>query len=60
MVNAVMATDMGTHFTKLGSFKSSILGEGFDPTQEDNKKICADWLFHVADISNASKPFEIY
>ena len=59
MVNAVLATDMASHFNKLGNFKSQVLSETFDATTEDNQKLCCEWLFHLADISNSSKPFEI-
>lgn len=59
MVNAVLATDMASHFNKLGRFKSQVLSESFVATNEDNKTLCCEWLFHLADISNSSKPFEI-
>ena len=58
MVAAVLATDMANHFTKIGSFKSLVLAESFAPHEEDNKKQCCEWMFHLADISNSSKPFE--
>lgn len=59
MVNAVLATDMASHFNKLGNFKSQVLSESFDATNDDNKRLCCEWLFHLADISNSAKPFEV-
>lgn len=59
MIGAILATDMSNHLSKLAVFKSKILSNDFDAKSTDNKKICAEWIFHLADISNSSKPFKI-
>ena len=59
MVSAIMATDMSHHFTKLGAMKSALQSDDFDPTEEKSKIQCCDWVFHLADISNSSKPFAL-
>ena len=59
MVSAILATDMSSHFTKLGAIKSQLQSDGFDATEEKNKMQCCDWMFHLADISNPAKPFAV-
>ena len=59
MIGAILATDMSNHFNKLGVFKGKILSDDFDPKLEENKKICAEFLFHLADISNSTKSFDL-
>ena len=59
MVGAILATDMAEHFKKLGGFKTAVLDENFDGSTDDNKLLVCEFLFHVADISNSSKPFEL-
>ena len=50
---------MSQHFNKLAVFKGKMLSNDFDPKSPENKKICAEFLFHLADISNSTKPFDI-
>ena len=59
MIGAILATDMSEHFAKFGQFKGKVLDLDFDPETADNKKMLCEFLFHVSDISNATKPYEI-
>jgi hypothetical protein len=58
MINCILATDMAKHFSELGKFKSRIGAEDFDPAGTD-KEICMNMVFHLADISNPAKRFDI-
>ena len=59
MIGAILSTDMSEHFAKFGFFKGKVLDPEFDPSNSENKKTICEMLFHLADISNATKPFEI-
>lgn len=59
MVSAILATDMSKHFEELGAIKSKLQSDDFDATEEKNKMQCCNWMFHLADISNPTKPFAI-
>ena len=59
MIGAILATDMSLHFNKLNEFKEKVLTDTFDPATETNKIFCCDFMFHLADISNPTKTFEI-
>lgn len=59
MIGAILATDMSEHFAKFGQFKGKVLDQDFDPAEADNKKMICEMIFHLCDISNATKPFEI-
>ena len=59
MIGAILATDMSEHFAKFGQFKGKVLDQDFDPSEGDNKKMICEMIFHLSDISNATKPFEI-
>lgn len=59
MIGAILATDMSEHFSKFGEFKGKVLATDFDATAVQNKKLIHEMLFHLCDISNAAKPFEI-
>lgn len=59
MIGAILATDMSNHFNKLSVFKGKILSDDFDAKLEENKKICSEFIFHLADISNSTKSFEL-
>jgi hypothetical protein len=58
MIGSVLGTDMAKHFGELGKFKSRIAAEDFDATGQD-KEITLHMLFHLADISNSTKPWDI-
>lgn len=59
MIGAILSTDMSNHFTKFGQFKGKVLDPEFDVTNAENKIQVCEMMFHLADISNATKPFEI-
>ena len=59
MIGAILATDMSEHFAKFGQFKGKVLDPDFDPETADNKKMLCEFLFHLSDISNATKPYDI-
>lgn len=59
MISAVLATDMSKHFREVSVFKSKLSQPDFKPTDGPDKKFVADMLFHLADISNPSKPWDI-
>lgn len=58
MIDCVLSTDMAKHFAELGKFKSRVGAEDFDVKAGD-KEICLHMLFHLADISNATKPWDV-
>jgi hypothetical protein len=59
MIDAILATDMSHHFAKFGIFKGKILSEDLDPKAPSEKHILCQELFHLADISNSTKQFDI-
>lgn len=59
MIGAILSTDMSEHFTKFAQFKGKVLDTEFDLTTPENKKFVCEMMFHLSDISNATKPFEI-
>ena len=59
MIDAILATDMSHHFAKFGIFKGKVLSEDLDPKSADEKHILCQELFHLADISNSTKQFDI-
>lgn len=49
---------MSKHFAELGKFKTRLGASDFDPKGSDkDSSLCM--LFHLADISNGCKPFEV-
>lgn len=58
MIGCILATDMAKHFADQGKFKSRIGAEDFDPTTTD-KDLTMHMVFHLADISNPAKKFDI-
>ena len=59
IIGAILATDMSHHFNKLSVFKGKIVSDDFDAKLEENKKICSEFIFHLADISNSTKSFDL-
>jgi hypothetical protein len=49
---------MSKHFSELGKFKTRIISQDFDPKSTD-KDLTISMLFHLADISNTTKPWDI-
>ena len=58
MISLVLATDMSKHFSELGKLKARLASADFDPKTVD-KDITRTTMFHLADISNGTKPWEI-
>jgi hypothetical protein len=57
MISAILGTDMSKHFAELGKFKSRLADPEFNPAAQD-KDLTLTMMFHLADISNATKPWE--
>ena len=57
-LHAILATDMASHFIELGQFKSKISLDDFDASGNDKVSTCS-FLFHLADISNATKHWDL-
>ena len=58
MIGLILATDMAKHFGELSRFKTRISAQDFSPSAGD-KELCMHMIFHLADISNACKKFEL-
>jgi hypothetical protein len=58
ILHNVLATDMARHFGDMGKFKNRIDSADFDATAVD-KELATDFLFHIADISNPTKPWPL-
>ena len=60
MIGAILATDMANHFSKFSIFKGKIMSDDANDYKNDDEKlfICQE-IFHLCDISNASKPWNI-
>lgn len=58
MIGAILATDMQKHFNELGKLKGRISAEDFDPKGND-KEATVYMAFHLSDISNSAKPFNL-
>ena len=59
MIGCILETDMSRHFAEQSKFKSRVSAWDFDPSGSD-KEICMNVVFHLADISNPVKPFEVF
>jgi len=59
MIGAVLATDMSKHFREVPVFKSKLSQPDFKANEGAEKKFVNNMLFHVADISNPTKPWHI-
>merc|ERR1719158_473424 len=67
VMSTVLATDMATHFSELGRFKSRIQAGDFlarpdgseYPTNED-KLLACNVVIHACDISNPAKVLDTY
>jgi hypothetical protein len=57
MIGAILSTDMSKHFSELAKFKTRIASAEFDPKGND-KDLLMFQLFHFADISNSTKPWD--
>lgn len=59
MIGAILATDMALHFSKMGILKGKLENEDLDPVDYEEKKFICEQIFHLCDISNVSKPFDL-
>ena len=59
IIDSILATDMSNHFKKFEVLKACVMQDDFNPQQADTKKLMLEWMFHLADISNSAKPFEL-
>ena len=58
MIGSILGTDMSKHFSEAGKFKTRLGSLDFDPASGD-KDMTLYMMFHLADISNATKPWHI-
>ena len=58
MINCVLSTDMSRHFSELGKLKARLGANDFDPKEKD-KDLILTMMFHLADISNPTKAWDI-
>lgn len=58
MVELILGTDMAHHFQKMYSLHDRVSQDDFEPAGKD-KKMATEFLFHMADISNTSKPWPV-
>lgn len=60
MIENVLSTDMAIHFSQLETFKQRTSASDFDICNANNKKMTTNWLVHMSDLSNPTKPFHTY
>lgn len=58
MIDLVLATDNIRHFSDLNYLKTRIVLPDFEPSGKDKKEI-TNYLIHLADISNPTKPWKL-
>lgn len=58
MIDLVLATDNMRHFSDLHYLKQRIASPDFEPNGKDKKEI-TNYLIHLADISNPTKPWKL-
>ena len=59
MIDLVLATDNIRHFSDLNYLKTRIVSPDFEPNGKDKKEI-TNYLIHLADISNPTKPWKVW
>ena len=59
MIGLVLATDMSKHFNEMGKYKPRMQSSDFDPSQGTDKESTMHLIFHMSDISNSAKPFDV-
>lgn len=59
MIGAILATDMALHFSKMGILKGKLDNDDFNPADYEEKKFLCEQVFHLCDISNVGKPWDI-
>ena len=58
IIQTVLSTDMTKHFAELGHLKSRSSADDFDTAGKD-KEALIKFIFHMADISNPSKSWDL-
>jgi hypothetical protein len=58
ILHNVLATDMARHFGDMGKFNNRVISDDFSPSSGD-KELATEFLFHMADISNPTKPWPL-
>lgn len=58
VLKCVLATDMARHFGDMGKFGGLVGNDDFDPAG-NHKLLATEFLFHMADISNPTKPWPL-
>ncbi|CAI2387036.1 unnamed protein product [Moneuplotes crassus] len=58
IVDFVLSTDVAGHFPKMNQMGVRTSESDFDPSGKD-KKLSTEFLFHMADVSNPTKPWSI-
>lgn len=59
MIENVLNTDMTKHFVEKDKIKTLIERKDFNLEEAKNKEILMKFMFHLADISNPWKPFNL-
>ncbi len=59
MIDCVLSTDMSHHFKKLNELKTRMIQSDFTQTKGSDKLSIIQFAFHLADISNPVKQWEI-
>jgi len=59
VIQTVLTTDMTKHFSELGNLTARMADEDFAPADSANKEILIKFMFHLADISNPTKPWHL-
>ena len=58
MIECILSTDMAKHMAAIGMWKSRSLIDDYNPAETD-KKLVLEMAFHMADISNQGKSFDM-
>ena len=58
MIGLILSTDMAKHFGELSRFKTRVAAADFSPDGGD-KELVMNMIFHLSDISNTFKKFEV-
>lgn len=59
MIDCVLATDMSLHFKGINQVKDRMAQADFALENEKDKLLILKFGFHLADISNPAKPWDI-
>jgi hypothetical protein len=59
-IQNVIATDMLNHASDIKKLVANVTNPEFDKTKQENKEFIMTQLIHLSDISNGTKPLEIY